>query len=153
MLSYIPVFKKAIFIKLYVINSAQGMETYTWSKQIVLGLASFFLSLTLFIVPSFLLIPGLNHFYVLLFYPPIQYSVPRVNILAPIKTIYECECHGGQIIKVSYEVKIMFICFQFINSDTDDGVSFSFFYEWEHRTGTMRPFSSLHPLKKGKEVQ
>ena len=27
-----------------------------------------------------------------------------------------------------------------------------FFYEWEHRTGTMCPFSSLHPLKKGKEV-
>ena len=29
---------------------------------------------------------------------------------------------------------------------------FFFFYEWEHRTGTMCPFSSLHPLKKGKEV-
>ena len=27
-----------------------------------------------------------------------------------------------------------------------------FFYEWEHRTGTMCPFSSLHPLRKGKEV-
>ena len=23
---------------------------------------------------------------------------------------------------------------------------FSFFYEWEHRTGTMCPFLSLHPL-------
>ena len=30
---------------------------------------------------------------------------------------------------------------------------FFFFYEWEHRTGTMCPFSSLHPLRKGKEVQ
>ena len=29
---------------------------------------------------------------------------------------------------------------------------FFFFYEWEHRTGTMCPFSSLHPLNKGKEV-
>ena len=29
---------------------------------------------------------------------------------------------------------------------------FCFFIEWEHRTGTMCPFSSLHPLKKGKEV-
>ena len=29
---------------------------------------------------------------------------------------------------------------------------FFFFYEWEHRTGKMCPFSSLHPLKKGKEV-
>ena len=29
---------------------------------------------------------------------------------------------------------------------------FFFFYEWEYRTGTMCPFSSLHPLKKGKEV-
>ena len=29
---------------------------------------------------------------------------------------------------------------------------FFFLYEWEHRTGTMCPFSSLHPLKKGKEV-
>ena len=26
---------------------------------------------------------------------------------------------------------------------------FFFFYEWEYRTGTMCPFSSLHPLKKG----
>ena len=31
-------------------------------------------------------------------------------------------------------------------------ISFFFFYEWEHRTGTMCPFSSLHPLRKGKEV-
>ena len=29
---------------------------------------------------------------------------------------------------------------------------FLFFYEGEHRTGTMCPFSSLHPLRKGKEV-
>ena len=29
---------------------------------------------------------------------------------------------------------------------------FFFFYEWEHRTGTMCSLSSLHPLKKGKEV-
>ena len=29
---------------------------------------------------------------------------------------------------------------------------FFFFYEWEYRTGTMCPFSSLHPLKKGNEV-
>ena len=29
----------------------------------------------------------------------------------------------------------------------------SFFYEWEHRTGTMCPFLSLHPLGKGKEMQ
>ena len=29
---------------------------------------------------------------------------------------------------------------------------FFFFYEWEHKTGKMCPFSSLHPLKKGKEV-
>ena len=28
---------------------------------------------------------------------------------------------------------------------------FFFFYEWEYRTGTMCPFSSLHPLKKGKK--
>ena len=26
-----------------------------------------------------------------------------------------------------------------------------FFYEWEHRTGTMCPFSSLHPSRNGKE--
>ena len=31
-------------------------------------------------------------------------------------------------------------------------IFFFFFFEWEHRTGTMRPFSSLYPLKKGKEV-
>ena len=30
---------------------------------------------------------------------------------------------------------------------------FFFFYEWEYRTGTMCPFSSLHPLRKGKEVK
>ena len=29
---------------------------------------------------------------------------------------------------------------------------FFFFFLWEHRTGTMCPFSSLHPLRKGKEV-
>ena len=28
---------------------------------------------------------------------------------------------------------------------------FFFFYEWEHRTGTMCPFSSLHPSRNGKE--
>ena len=28
---------------------------------------------------------------------------------------------------------------------------FIFFYEWEHRTGTMCPFSGLHPSRKGKE--
>ena len=28
-----------------------------------------------------------------------------------------------------------------------------FFYEWEHRTGTMCPFSSLHPSRNGKERQ
>ena len=28
---------------------------------------------------------------------------------------------------------------------------FFFFYEWEQRTGTMCPFSSLHPLRKGKQ--
>ena len=33
-----------------------------------------------------------------------------------------------------------------------EGLDIFFFYEWEHRTGTMCPFSSLHPLKKGKEV-
>ena len=27
---------------------------------------------------------------------------------------------------------------------------FFFFYEWEHRTGTMCPFSSLHPSRNGK---
>ena len=31
-------------------------------------------------------------------------------------------------------------------------LQFFLFYEWEHRTGTMCPFSSLHPLRKGKEV-
>ena len=31
-------------------------------------------------------------------------------------------------------------------------IFFFFFYEWEYRTGTMCPFSSLHPLRKGKEV-
>ena len=30
---------------------------------------------------------------------------------------------------------------------------FFFFCEWEHRTGTMCPFSSLHPLGKGKEKE
>ena len=25
-----------------------------------------------------------------------------------------------------------------------------FFYKWEYRTGTMYPFSSLYPLRKGK---
>ena len=28
---------------------------------------------------------------------------------------------------------------------------FFFFYEWEHRMVSMCPFSSLHPLRKGKE--
>ena len=28
--------------------------------------------------------------------------------------------------------------------------NFFFFHEWEHRTGTMCPFSSLYPLRKGK---
>ena len=37
-------------------------------------------------------------------------------------------------------------------STPHDFFFFFFFYEWEHRTGTMCPFSSLHPLKKGKEV-
>ena len=32
-----------------------------------------------------------------------------------------------------------------------DIVSFFFFYEWEHRTGTMCPFSSLYPSRYGKE--
>ena len=35
---------------------------------------------------------------------------------------------------------------------SDASFFFFFFYEWEHRTGTMCPFSSLHPLRKGKEV-
>ena len=30
---------------------------------------------------------------------------------------------------------------------------FFFFYEWEHRMGTMCPFSSLHPSRNGKERQ
>ena len=30
---------------------------------------------------------------------------------------------------------------------------FFFFYEWEHRMGTMCPFSSLHPSRKGEERQ
>ena len=30
---------------------------------------------------------------------------------------------------------------------------FFFFYEWEHRTGTMCPFSSLHPLRNEKDRQ
>ena len=30
---------------------------------------------------------------------------------------------------------------------------FFFFNEWEHRTGTMCPFSSLHPSRNGKERQ
>ena len=29
---------------------------------------------------------------------------------------------------------------------------FFFYYGWECRTGTMFPFSNLHPLRKGKEV-
>ena len=29
---------------------------------------------------------------------------------------------------------------------------FSFSYGWEYRTGTMFPFSSLHPSRKGKEM-
>ena len=28
---------------------------------------------------------------------------------------------------------------------------FFFFYEWEHRTGTICPFSSLYPSRNGKE--
>ena len=28
-----------------------------------------------------------------------------------------------------------------------------FFYEWEHRMGTMCPFLSLHPLRKGKGIK
>ena len=28
-----------------------------------------------------------------------------------------------------------------------------FFYEWERRTGTSLPFSSLHPLRKGRGSQ
>ena len=28
-----------------------------------------------------------------------------------------------------------------------------FFYEWEHRRGTMCPFSSLYPLRKGRQWQ
>ena len=32
-----------------------------------------------------------------------------------------------------------------------DGIFFFFFYEWEHRTGTMCPFSSLYPSRNGKE--
>ena len=40
-----------------------------------------------------------------------------------------------------------------VASADEDKFFFSFFYyEWEHRTGTMCPFSSLHPLRKGKEV-
>ena len=38
------------------------------------------------------------------------------------------------------------------NNNYINSFFFFFFYEWEHRTGTMCPFSSLHPLKKGKEV-
>ena len=30
-------------------------------------------------------------------------------------------------------------------------IFFFFFYEWEHRTGTMCPFSSLYPSRNGKE--
>ena len=29
---------------------------------------------------------------------------------------------------------------------------FFFFYEWEHRTGTMCPFSSLHPSRNGRKA-
>ena len=29
---------------------------------------------------------------------------------------------------------------------------FLLFYEWQHNTGTLRPFSSLHPLRKEEEV-
>ena len=31
--------------------------------------------------------------------------------------------------------------------------SFLFIYEWEHRTYTLCPLSSLHPLRNGKERQ
>ena len=37
-------------------------------------------------------------------------------------------------------------------SQSPRNIFFFFLYEWEHRTGKMCPFSSLHPLKKGKEV-
>ena len=30
------------------------------------------------------------------------------------------------------------------------GYFFFFLYEWEHRKGTMCPFSSLHPIRNGK---
>ena len=39
-----------------------------------------------------------------------------------------------------------------VGSSDGSGEVFFFFYEWEHRTGTMCPFSSLHSLRKGKEV-
>ena len=39
-----------------------------------------------------------------------------------------------------------------LNGDTsEEEVFFFFFYEWEHRTGTMCPFSSLYPSRNRKE--
>ena len=54
--------------------------------------------------------------------------------------------YSGKYVKIYFNMKITFyahgqVFFLF------------FFYDWEHRMGTMCPFSSLHPLRKGKEKQ
>ena len=40
-----------------------------------------------------------------------------------------------------------------LSTSSTPALFFFVFYEWEHRTGTMCPFSSLDPLGKGKERQ
>ena len=52
----------------------------------------------------------------------------------------------------SEEVNIVYKHIMYNNMQYGHDIFFFFFYEWEHRTGKMCPFSSLHPLKKGKEV-
>ena len=76
--------------------------------------------------------------YSLLFYChlPVSGFIDTPLPSPPLPSSYPSKSLGGEIL--TFPVFFFFFFF--------------FFYEWEYRTGTMCPFSSLHPLKKGKEV-
>ena len=63
---------------------------------------------------------------------------PTVYIFGILATSGTCYVYLDSLVSV---VDSLIVFFVFV------------FYEWENRTGTMCPFSSLHPSRKGEERQ
>ena len=76
------------------------------------------------------------------------------NLVSSCSTVYASQNNQKYMIKennMSDKTNLMHHIF-FYPPLQSNVFFFVFFYEWEHRTDTMCPFSSLHPLRKGKEV-